>query len=302
MSANGVSFKYKAMAVILAPLLIISLFGGALAYHEVPAGHIGVEKEWSAVNGEVHESGQAWTVPVKESVEVYSVQPRTYTMSKTQGEGSKAQHDEISFKTVGGIEGTADITVRYRLEDDPESAKKFARDWETLGRAESDLIRPTIRSSFREEAGGISPDEIMTESGRIQLEDALNEALSKEFQSESLVLEAVQVRRVTITDKQYMQSLREKKQAEKQLEVEQVQIEKEKKIAQQKEIQAEADAEVIEIKGESLRNNPSVLQLRYIEALEKGEAIYVGADNGLTLTKEVKNGSDSGGNSTDDGN
>ncbi|MEF8974352.1 MAG: hypothetical protein V5A15_05630 [Haloarcula sp.] len=53
-------------------------------------------------------------------------------------------------------------------------------------------------------------------------------------------------------------------------------------------IEAEAEAEQIRIKGEALRRNPEVLDLRYIEALrENDNTIYVPADGGVTLTRDV---------------
>jgi hypothetical protein len=53
-------------------------------------------------------------------------------------------------------------------------------------------------------------------------------------------------------------------------------------------VQAEADAEAIEIRGEALRENQVVLQQRYIEALKEGETIYVPTESGgLTLTRDV---------------
>ena len=53
-------------------------------------------------------------------------------------------------------------------------------------------------------------------------------------------------------------------------------------------IEAEAEAEQIRIKGEALRQNPEVLDLRYIEALrENDNTIYVPAEGGVTLTRDV---------------
>jgi regulator of protease activity HflC (stomatin/prohibitin superfamily) len=54
----------------------------------------------------------------------------------------------------------------------------------------------------------------------------------------------------------------------------------------QKIVQAEADAKAIEIQGEALKQNPIVLEERYIEALKEGETIYVG-EEGVALTRET---------------
>ena len=58
--------------------------------------------------------------------------------------------------------------------------------------------------------------------------------------------------------------------------------------AEQKIVQARADAEAITIRGEALKQNEIVLQQRYIEALKEGETIYVPTESGgITLTRDV---------------
>lgn len=291
-ATEPVPFRYKVAAVALVPVLLISIFAGVMAYNEIPAGHVGVEKEWSAVSGNVYDSGQAWTVPVKEGIQVVEIRPRTYTMSDSSGEGEKAsRHDAIHAPTVNGTDVRIDVTVRYNV--NATDADKFVREWNNVQQAEKRLIRPSVRSALRDEAASIPTSEIYTKHGRERLGMAAREVLADEFEDEALELEAVQVRNVKLPQ-DYQKQLNQKEIAKQKVKKEQYKLQKAKKAKERKEVNAEAEARQIEIKGEALEKNPEVLRLRYIEALKEGETIYVPAgDSGLTLTKEV-NGTDSG--------
>lgn len=55
-------------------------------------------------------------------------------------------------------------------------------------------------------------------------------------------------------------------------------------------MQAKGEAEANEIVAESLKDNPELIKIRYIEALNQDNStIYVGAGSqaGITLTKDV---------------
>lgn len=278
-----VSLKMKAAAVGVSLLMIISLVGIAMAYHQVPEGHEGVEKTWGAVNGNTLESGANLIVPVMQSVQNVETRPRTYTMSQTQGEGAKSQADAIAVKTVNGTTVKVDVTVRYRVNE--EEADNFVQDWNNVGQMEQRLIRPTIRSDLRNEASNIQTSEIYTQEGREALTTTAQESLTEEFDGEPLVLEEVQVRNIDLPD-EIDSTLDEKEQAKQQVQVEQEKVKQAEQRKKQRIVQAEADAEAIRIQGEALKNNKVVLEERYIQALKEGETIYVG-ESGVALTKET---------------
>lgn len=293
----------KAGAAGLVLLLVFSMIGGVLAYDQVPEGHVGVQKDWGAVNGNTLQSGANWIIPVQQSVQNVETRARTYTMSATQGEGEKARGDSITVKTKDGNSVKVDITVRYRIKG--EQADQFVSDWNNEEQMEQRLIRPTIRTVLRDEASGLSTTgdgAIYTQQGRIALEDTARKALEKDFEGEPIVLEAVQIRNIDLPQS-IDQTLNEKEQAKQQVQVEkqkvaQAEQEKQRRIveaqaeAEEVRIAAQADANATRIRGEALDEHPIVLQQQYIEALENGETIYVGADNGLALTKEVEDGDD----------
>jgi regulator of protease activity HflC (stomatin/prohibitin superfamily) len=288
------SASQKALAVGVGLLLVLSLLTGILAYRQVPEGHAGVEKEWGAVTGTTLDAGAHWKVPIMTTVQGVETRPRTYTMSATEGEGERSRADSITVKTVNGSSVDVDITIRYRI--NPSEADTFVRDWNQEQQMEARLIRPTIRTVLRDEASSLQTtgvDAIYTQTGRAALEEAALGALRAEFEDEPITLEAVQIRNIDLPD-QIDQTLDEKEQAKQQVEVEREKINQEEARAEQKIVQAQADAEAIEIRGAALRQNRVVLQQRYIEALKEGETIYVPTESGgITLTRDVRTGASS---------
>jgi hypothetical protein len=54
------SAKLKAVALGVVLLLVFSLVGVSLSYKQVPECHVGVQKDWGAVNGNTLDSGANW--------------------------------------------------------------------------------------------------------------------------------------------------------------------------------------------------------------------------------------------------
>lgn len=290
--ANQVSAKAKAGVVGVGLLVVLALIGGVLAYHQVPEGHEGVEKNWGAVNGNTLDSGANWVVPVMQSVQAVETRPRTYTMTNSAGEGARQDADAVTVKTVNGSSVDVSITVRYTIND--EEADQFVSDWNNERQMERRLIRPTVKNNLQDEGSSLTTTgagSIYTNEGREALRATTQTALEKEVAGEPITIERVQIRAIDLPDS-IDQTLDEKEQAKQQVEVEMEKVKQEEARAEQKIVQAEADAEAIEIQGEALKQNPIVLEERYIEALKEGETIYVG-EEGVALTRETdENNSD----------
>lgn len=273
----------KAGTTGIALLLVLALVTGALAYRQVPEGHAGVEKDWGAVSGDVADPGAHWKVPVMTTIQAVETRPRTYTMSQTTGEGDKSRADAITVKTVNGSSVDVDVTVRYRI--NASEADTFVKDWNNERQMEQRLIRPTIRTVLRDEASSLQTtgqDAIYTQAGRAALEEAALEALEQDFEDEPIVLEAVQIRNIDLPSS-IDKALDRKEEAKQQVEVEREKVKQEEARAEQKIVQAQADAEAIEIRGEALRENRVVLQQRLIEAYGEGTVFVTDGDTPVIM-------------------
>jgi regulator of protease activity HflC (stomatin/prohibitin superfamily) len=269
--------RTKIVGSLAGLLVIVALLVGALAYEQVPEGHEGVVKEFGAVTGETRDSGAQLVVPIQQSVQNVETRPRTYTMSATQGEGNRGSPDAITVKTVNGSSVDIDLTIRYRI--DAAQADTFVETWNDERQLEQRLIRPTVRSVLRDEASSLrttGDDAIYKRSSRQQLGSVTRETLRVAFDDEPVVLEAVQIRNVNLPEG-IDQALDNKEEAKQRVQVERERIAQERARAEQQRVQARAEADVNQIKGESLRQNQIVLRERYIEALQGGSVFVVGA-------------------------
>jgi regulator of protease activity HflC (stomatin/prohibitin superfamily) len=261
-------------ALGLGLLVVLGLLLGG--YHQVPEGHVGVQKSFGAVTGDELAPGAHLIVPVKDSVQDVEIRPRTYTMANTRGEGDRAgRADAVTVQTVNGTTVEIDITVRYRVEQSNPS--RFVTEWRTVEQAEQRLIRPSIRSRLRDEAVGIQTSEIYTSDGRERLGTAAQEKLESAFESEALVLEEVQVRDVDLPSS-YDEALNEKEIAKQRVQKKEFEIQQARKDKEQQEIRAEADARVIEIRGRALRDNPIVLKQQYVKSIDASDKVILATD------------------------
>lgn len=213
-------------------------------------------------------------------------------MTNSAGEGARQDADAVTVKTVNGSSVDVSITVRYTIND--EEADQFVSDWNNERQMERRLIRPTVKNNLQDEGSSLTTTgagSIYTNEGREALRATTQTALEKEVAGEPITIERVQIRAIDLPDS-IDQTLDEKEQAKQQVEVEMEKVKQEEARAEQKIVQAEADAKAIEIQGEALKQNPIVLEERYIEALKEGETIYVG-EEGVALTRETdENNSD----------
>jgi regulator of protease activity HflC (stomatin/prohibitin superfamily) len=274
------------IAVVLSVVLISSLVGAVVAFEGVNEGNVKVVKDKGAVTGQYLEPGWHFITPFVQGTKSIETRPQTYTMSSSGGEGERASRDDsVRVLTSDGLAVDIDVTVRYRVT--PAMAPLFHEEYRDLATAQERIIRPTVRSELRTEGGNTDVTEIYTGEGQTRLKLAVQRALDVEFEGSGLTLQAVQIRNVRLPV-EYAASIEQKKVREQKIQEAQYEIQVAEKNKERDIIEAEAEAEKIRIKGEALRENPEVLELREIEALLEANTIYVPRDTGLSLTKEVE--------------
>jgi len=282
--AGGLAQSATAIGFVL--LLLVSAVGGVMAFESVNEGNVKVVKNQGAVTGTILEPGWHFITPIVQGTVSIPTRPQTYTMSHQSGEGDNSNRDDsVRVLTQDGLHVDIDVTVRYRVT--PRDAPRFHGEYRNLQTAETRLIRPTVRSVLRTEGGNIDVTDIYTGEGQTRLKLAVEEALTTETEGSGVVIESVQVRNVRLPT-EYAKSIEQKKVKQQKIEEAEYEIQVAEKNKKRQVIEAEAEAEQIRIKGEALRKNPEVLDLRYIEALrENDNTIYVPAEGGVTLTRDV---------------
>lgn len=288
---SGLAQSATVISLIL--FLLVSLVGGVMAFEGVDEGKVKVVKNQGAVTGDILEPGWHFITPIVEGAVSIPTRPQTYTMSHQSSEGANSnQDDSVRVLTQDGLHVDIDVTVRYRVT--PRDAPRFHEEYRDLPTAETRLIRPTVRSVLRTEGGNIDVTDIYTGDGQTRLKLAVEGALKNETGSGGIVIESVQVRNVRLPN-EYANSIEQKKVKQQKIEEAEYEIQVAEENKERQVIEAEAESEQIRIKGEALRQNPEVLDLRYIEALrENNNTIYVPAEGGVTLTRDVTDDATSG--------
>jgi regulator of protease activity HflC (stomatin/prohibitin superfamily) len=279
-----------ALVAGIALLLLAAPVVGLLAWEPVEEGNVKVVKKWGATTGQVFGPGAHVINPVSQSTESLSVRPQAYTMSSSAGEGREsARDDAITVLTQDGLRTDIDVTVRYRV--DAANAVTFYRQYRTLGTAEERLIRPSIRSILRTEAGRLPVTVIYTGEGQTRLKAAAEKELGGEFSKAGLVLEAVQIRNVELPA-QYAQAVEQKEITEQRRQQKQDELAVEELEAERKRIEAQGTADANRIISQSLDDR--VLAQKYIEKLDETDTVYipVGGDGYPQFVRSLDGGSD----------
>ncbi|EJN59759.1 prohibitin family protein [Halogranum rubrum] len=286
-----------AVVGFLALLVLVAPVAGILAWEPVDEGNVKVVKKWGATTGTVFEPGAHFVNPVSQSTSSLSVRPQSYTMSAQQNEGQQTGDDAIRVLTEDGLRTDIDVTVRYRV--DASKAVDFYRKYRTLDTAEERLIRPSIRSILRTEAGRLPVTEIYTGEGQTRLKLAAEQELGEQFANDGLILEAVQIRNVELPA-EYAKAVEQKEITEQRRQQKQSELEVEKLEAERKKIEAQGEADANRIVSESLTNE--VLAQQYIQRLDETDTVYipVGGDGYPQFVRNLESGS-SGGSSSSSG-
>jgi regulator of protease activity HflC (stomatin/prohibitin superfamily) len=273
---NLSSLSRLVVVALLGLLVITAPIVGLLAWEPVDEGNVKVVKRWGATTGTTFGPGAHFINPVSQSTSSLSVRPQAYTMSSKQGEGERANRDDaIQVLTEDGLQVNVDVTVRYRV--DSAKAVQFYRQYRTLGTAEERLIRPSIRSVLRTEAGRLPVTVIYTGEGQTRLKQAAERELSDEFVDAGIILEAVQIRNVDLPE-QYAQAVEQKEITEQTRQRKEDELEVEKLEAERKRIEAEGRADANRIVSQSLTQE--VLAQQYIERLDSADTVYIPVGDG----------------------
>ncbi|SEO57000.1 Regulator of protease activity HflC, stomatin/prohibitin superfamily [Halogranum amylolyticum] len=285
------NLRRTAVVGLLALLLLAAPVAGLLAWEPVDEGNVKVVKKWGATTGTVFEPGAHFVNPVSQSTSSLSVRPQSYTMSAQQNEGQQSGDDAIRVLTEDGLRTDIDVTVRYRV--DAGKAVNFYRKYRTLDTAEERLIRPSIRSVLRTEAGRLPVTEIYTGEGQTKLKLAAEQELADEFSNDGLILEAVQIRNVELPA-EYAKAVEQKEITEQRRQQKQSELEVEKLEADRKEIEAQGEAEANRIVSESLTDE--VLAQQYIQRLDETDTVYipVGGDGYPQFVRNLESDSEAG--------
>jgi regulator of protease activity HflC (stomatin/prohibitin superfamily) len=244
--------------------------------------------------------GLRWVVPFAERVELYKISRQTYTMSVAAQEGQVTGDDSIRARTKDGQEVFIDASIIYAI--DTTKIIQLHINWQN--RYEDQVVRPTARNAIRDAVSQYGVEEIVS-TKRAEMEILITDSIAEKMSQNDLVLVDFLLRDIHFSD-EYAAAVEQKQIAEQQAQQAKLVVEQKKQEAEQARqvaqgsadaaviaaqgaaeaqiIQAEAQAKANELIGQSLQQNPQILQYQYILKLAPGvQTIFVPSGNQFIL-------------------
>ncbi len=239
-------------------LILILLLVGLSFFRIVPPGHVGVPVLLGRVQRQLR-SGLNIVVPIV-NVVLMDVRTNAYTMSSVKEEGQVKGDDAIEALAADGLTVQLDVTVWYHLS---ESAASWV--YENIGPDyTAKIVRPSIRTALRDAASRFTATELYSAGGRTVYTAAVDSLLDEAFTGKGIIRERVLLRRVKLPDI-VMTAIEQKLAEEQNAQKMQFTLEKERKEAERKAVEAQGIATANRTIAGSLTN--SYLTWYYVEML-----------------------------------
>ncbi|MFN8211738.1 MAG: prohibitin family protein [Bacteroidales bacterium] len=223
-----------------------------------------------------------------------------YTCAHATGEGAKPNADAVWAPTKDGIKMGFDVSVSWRIDADMASwiySNVSENDGGDEGRylwLEENVIRPKLKSALALTVSNFTPIEVYS-TKRQDIQDEVAKRIKTEIGAFKLILEQVDLREVYYNS-EYETAINNKKLAEQEalrlIEVTKQQEELKKQEAIKKDIailKAEGESKALQIKGQSISNNPKIIDLEWINKWNGQLPTYMmGNGQGVILNLPTK--------------
>lgn len=299
---NAKGLSSTAIAVVVVAIILSALGAGLVFIEPNERGVVISPYGFRAPDGYLNSAitpGLRWIIP-GERVVRYSISNQTYTMSSSSDEGQLSGDDSMRVRTNDGQEVFVDASVIYKINRDEVITLHII--WQS--RYENELVRPVTRGIIRDIASQYGVEEIVS-SQRQVLEAQITEGLAEKFAENGLILEDFVLRDIHFSE-EYAAAVEQKQIAEQQAQQAQLVVEQRRQEAEQARqiaqgqadaaviaaegaaeaqiIQAEAQAEANRLIGQSIQENPEILQYEYILKLAPGvQTVFIPSGNQFIL-------------------
>ncbi len=242
-------------------IIVLLIMDGFVA---IPAGHTGVIFDLGrGILSEELDEGLHLKIPIWQKVTIMTLRTQEYTMTATQGEGAVLSDDSIEARSEDGQIVWLDATILYHID-----AEKADEVYETLGtdtEYRQKIVRPKAREVIREIVAEYNAVDLVSEK-RDDIVDEMEQRLGETYAEDNIILEEVVLRHVTFSA-EFASAIEQKQVEFQKIKTAEYQKEAAEFLKEKKIIEAEADAEAIRLKGETLRANPQVIQFEFVQKI-----------------------------------
>jgi len=255
-----ISIGGKGTSFIIAVIIVVLIILDGLV--SVPPGHVGIiyDRGRGVLADELPE-GLHLKIPFWQVSYLTDVRTQEYTMSVAAGEGAVYSDDSMTAPTSDGQTVWVDATVLFHV-DRTMAAELFA----TVGPDYvQKIVRPIARSQIRSQIAKYTAIDVYAKK-RDDAEKGIDERIKELYAEKDIVLEKLLLRHIAFSD-QYALAIEEKQVAEQRIQKAEYQKLEAAELKEKIIIEAEAEAEAISLKGQSLRLNPQVIQFEFVQKM-----------------------------------
>lgn len=254
---KGLSFKGLSWLWIPIAIIVILILG---SIHSVSVGRCLVVFNTINKTFWVARQGVNFVFPVINNTTTYDLRILEYTMT-AKAKGRFTESDVLWSPTKEGLQVGIDLTCLYRL--DPE--KVFEIHQKIGPNFEAKIVRPALRSIVRMV---ISENGIMDvySAKRQAIQEEIFKRVSKALKPHEIIVRNILLRNITFSD-DFARAVEQKQIAQQEAERMSYVIDKERKEADRKAIEAGGKARAIEIVSKELRKSPRYINYLYVDKL-----------------------------------
>jgi regulator of protease activity HflC (stomatin/prohibitin superfamily) len=289
---NGSAFRRGTNVVIsraarwtaIAFLFLALVFLAFSSFFRQDVGQANVLRDWTGnIVGTETQSGLHPKAPWVDTVTFDVRNQRAVFVSEQepgQGDniGGAPDGPQITVQDAEGVTANIDIAIRYSL--DPAAVSEIYSAYYNEENLRTRLIFNDIRSVVRSVPGRFDTLEMLTNRNAVQ--DAIFEALEARWADDGIIVEDVALQEIRYGE-QVTGAYAAAQEAQINVQTEQAKLEAAKVSAQQKVVQAQAEADANAILAASL--TPAILQQRYLDTLKE-----LAAAGNLVVVPEGFNG------------
>lgn len=251
--------RYIAKKAGLVALVVLVLLLCVSFFRIVQPGYAGVPVLLGRVQKQLP-SGLSLVWPIV-NVVLMDVRTNAYTMSSVKEEGQVRGDDAIEALTSDGLTVALDVTVWYRLD-----VSRASWVYQNIGPDYTQkIVRPSVRTALRDAASRFTATELYSAGGRSVYTAVVDSLLDEAFADKGVVRERVLLRRVKLPDI-VMSAIEQKLAEEQNAQKMEFTLQKEKKEAERKAVEAGGIATANRVIAGSLTS--SYLTWYYVEMLK----------------------------------
>jgi regulator of protease activity HflC (stomatin/prohibitin superfamily) len=256
-------FSFSALFLGLGVLIFVLLVLDGFV--SVPPGNVAVVFDRGrGVLNEPLQEGLHIKIPFWQESKLFTTKNQIFTMA---GEFvGKKDEDQINGRSKDGQNVSVDASVLYHIKG--ENAPMLRRKFLSEDGYKTTVVQPSSRSVIYDTISKFNAIDL-TSDKREEFIQRIKKDLQTKFNDNTVVLDDVLIRNVSFSP-EFSKAIEDKQIAEQRIQTAKNQKLEAEEIKEKTIIEAQAQAESIRLKGSALAENPSVIQLQFVEKMSPG--------------------------------